>query len=262
MKFSILLVGILFFMPASGHSCTIIPVSFCQTLDELSDDLVISGVITSIDSFGIDVEVIQVLRGTENRQFIRIWDGTDIWCTDIISMAAADIGTVSDTFILILPKIEIIENDWDIIGDYRRSLWPFNATELRVENGIAHGFIEGVIPAPPGFLVYSYSYPELVSSFLENGSCPEIILSTNIPISEKDIQINSPFQTTLNLTFPAETDGTIRVYSISGVLVAQAKIEAQSNLSMQLEELENGLYVVEWIGDRSRVLKKVVKQTL
>src|SRR5687767_15182108 len=45
---------------------------------------------------------------------------SDFDCNGIWSMSASDIGGLYDTIVIILPKIIDIENEWDIIGDFRR----------------------------------------------------------------------------------------------------------------------------------------------
>ena len=59
-------------------ACSFYPYSFCHVNSNIafSEHLVVMGEIVSIDEDGIDLEVIDVLRGEESKSIIRIWDGS------------------------------------------------------------------------------------------------------------------------------------------------------------------------------------------
>lgn len=84
------------------------------------DNLIVYGLIATQDQDGLDLNIIEVLRGSESKSQIRIWDGTDFECNGIWDMSAGTIGTIGDTIIISLPRITVNENPWDVIGDYRR----------------------------------------------------------------------------------------------------------------------------------------------
>jgi len=95
---------------ASVMACSVIPSSFCYEADRAPDEVIVSGTITGVDADGIDFEIRDVIRGTESRAVIRIWDGTDGYCNGVISMAADEIGAVGESFVLLLPVIDSLEN--------------------------------------------------------------------------------------------------------------------------------------------------------
>lgn len=127
------------------NACSFTPESFCRTANvSKSNDLMVMATISQKDTLGIDIEIIQILRGQEDKSYLRIWDGTDFDCNGLHSMAASDLGNVSDTLILLLPKIDSIENSWDVIGDYRRPDPYSYTTSLKVNQGFVNGLINGL----------------------------------------------------------------------------------------------------------------------
>jgi hypothetical protein len=60
--------------------------SFCQTSSYRPDDLVIQTVIIDDIDHGIVIKNIDVIRGSDERDTITVWDGTDGYCNGIISM--------------------------------------------------------------------------------------------------------------------------------------------------------------------------------
>lgn len=142
---SILGILLIFFLSSSNAmACTIIPEGFCVTNSENFDRSVLSGKIIDIDDDGINIAIINILRGVENRDTIRIWDGTDFDCNGLWSLAASRLGHVNDTIIIILPIINSLENVWDVIGDYRIPDSYYEETaHLSVRNDTIRGFING-----------------------------------------------------------------------------------------------------------------------
>lgn len=158
-----------------AFSCSFIPQSFCKTSEVFEESIIVSGVINSVDDDGINFEILQLLRGDETRSNIRIWDGTDFDCNGPFPMNAARLGNLNDTLILILPKIDSIENTWDIINDYRTPNFYLYAPGLKVEKNTVTGFISGDFLAPPEFNLLSFDYPAFINSWFEIGNCSKIV---------------------------------------------------------------------------------------
>lgn len=240
--------------------CTFVPKSFCETLDFRTEDNVLMGKISFIDEDGIELEVIEVLRGEENRETIRIWDGTDFECNGIWSMEANDMGEINDTIIAILPKILEIENNWDIIGDYRRPNYYELTTQLEIENGNAIGFISGYISAPPENNTFEIAY-DLLKDNLENSI--ECNLSVDIEEIEKrnNIKINNPINGELivwteNISEPL----LLKIYSSDGIEMRTEKIEF-NKVIIDMIDMSNGLYFLRFEKNDNRYLmKKLVKR--
>ena len=134
MKKGIVLLIIILVSFQNGHSCSWAWTSFCSTLNTNSEDIVVSGQITGADEDGIDLQILSVLKGHEDRTFIRIWDGTDFDCNGLHKMNATLLGFPGDSIIVILPKIDSLENTWDVIGDYRMPFPYGRSPWVRVED--------------------------------------------------------------------------------------------------------------------------------
>lgn len=225
-------------------ACTFSPVSFCQgqLIDDV--DLLISGKITATDNNGIDLEILTLFRGTEDRTLIRIWSGTDIDCNGLFSMAATDLGEVGDTLILSLPRIAAIENEWDVIGDYRRPEYFSSISELRVTNGTVRGFIAGVPGAPPGINITSFNYEAFVAAWIDQGDCTTIV-NTDSPVEQvTEIKYHNPVKNELQLLF---TDwpqvATVALYAPqNGQLLFRE--ERPNNTVIDLSAYPSGIYIL------------------
>jgi hypothetical protein len=254
-KLHILCIAV-FAMYQTASACTWIPTSFCETSNDRPGDVVISGKVLSVDDDGIDVEVIHVLQGTESREVIRIWDGTDFDCTGLFSMAASALGDVDDTIIVVMPLVTEIENTWDVIGDYRRPNYFGAITELRVTNGIIGGYIWGPSMTP----VYQMPYLHLISNWNEGPDACSVFLSVH------GVHESEPFTArlvdnflVLSIPLHAGSGSTLRLLASNGQVLAEQVMSAGSK-QVELSGLATGVYhvvLVDQNGTRSftRVMK-------
>ena len=249
------------FISLSSIACTIVPETFCSSIQLQPDYNIISGKIVGVDQDGITVEVFNVIRGEELRDTIRVWDGTDFDCNGIWSMAASDIGSVSDTIIISLPKIFEKENEWDVIDDYRRPD-PYSYTsELRVKDGLANGFLSGLAGAPASYNVYSFDYNLLVESLSAGLMCSDFISAIELAILQKAISYSNPVSTDLilNVTEPYN-DLSLSIYALNGKIVKQVAFDSNTQLNVSLELLSSSVYILEFkVGDRIVMLDKLIK---
>ncbi len=237
-------------------SCTFYPDFFCTTASHSEEDIIVIGYITSVDSDGINFEILHLLRGDENNSNIRIWDGTDFECNGPWSMAASDFGQPNDTLVLILPKIVEIENSWDIIGDYRRpnnySLTPI----LTVQNNIVSGLISGLSDAPDEYKILSFDYNSFIDSWMQNEDCSQIVdnkeLLTNseivvYPVPSSDFIIISRIENEKPLIFS--------IYDLNGNQIISNQ-KSIYNQQISISSLMPGVYLI-LIDEESYPLKFV-----
>lgn len=241
-------------------SCSFIPESFCSTASQFSDHLIISGLVIEEDDDGIDVEVIEVIRGVETNNIIRIWDGSDFDCNGLFSMAAGTFVNVNDQVILILPKIESIENDWDVIGDYR---WPdvYTSTSmLEIEGTQVNGLISGDAIAPPGLNLTTFPYAEFAESFIENNNCTEITNTRDI-LTNDGIKIY-PNPTNSEITIESRWSlffMEVNVVDITGKTVL-AFDDIRTYSSIPVNDLTPGIYFLYIHQDIGINVIRFVKQ--
>jgi hypothetical protein len=62
-----------------------------------------------------------------------------------------------------------------------------------------------------------------------------------------------------NVTFESDEAGSIQLYDLTGRLVLQTKLEAESQ-TVSLEGLKAGLYVAQWQGQKSTQSLRLIVQ--
>ena len=243
-------------------ACTFTPNDFCRTYVNSPDNPAVIGKITAVDEFGIDLEVIEMFRGTESNSVIRIWSGTDFDCNGILSMAASDIGALNDTVIIILNEIIEIENDWDVIGDYRRRDPYTSTTELYVEDGMVNGFISGdpSPSAPPEYKLFELEYDLFKQKFIIDEDCSVIVNTENLN-QQLEITLNNPFTDELRIqTDQVINDGLLKIYSITGQLMHVQNIDNQTDIKINSSNLPSSIYFLEIRNKSERLeLIKILK---
>lgn len=250
----------LLFFHYSVHCCSFFPTSFCETINLYPENLVISGIVVATDNFGIDIQVIEVLRGVEDKPVIRVWDGTDFECNGHFSMSALGIGALYDTVIIMLPQIVGKENDWDVPGDYRRPN-PYTQTpELDVEGGIAIGFISGDYWAPIEYTLTSVDYDSLTQDLMVNGDCSSIFSANKEADAESDLYVSNPFTSGIIVQSASPLpEGSIKLFSISGGLYLQKQVSGEQLIELNVQDLPPGIYLIEVSSAKRRTIRKIVK---
>lgn len=223
-------------------ACSFATESFCSALQLLPDDLVVAGVISDIDMDGINLEVIQVLRGVEDRTNIRIWDGTDFDCNGFFSMAAADIGEANDTVVIILPMIDSLENTWEILGDYRRPDPYIYHPALKVENGVLNGFIWGLVGMPDP--IVSFPYENFIDNYETNDDC-DFTLNTDYVQELTEFTITNPIRNRISLHSGHRLQSAeIQLIDLQGRVHLHAEVNQSYYWQTDADHLPSGVYLL------------------
>lgn len=237
-------------------ACSYIPISFCETHSLRPNDIVVCGKIFQIDADGIDIEVIDVLKGVENRDTIRVWDGTDFDCNGLWSMAASDIGLLNDTVIVILPLIETIENTWDVVGDYRRPDFFGYITSLRVVNSTVSGYVNDIWNA--SHIPYDAFKDNWLNSMNECSSW----LGVDEGVEDMALTVYpNPTDSQVHIDLGQLAQNvSVSVFNSHGVLVQQQEVHGLSGFNHQLPQTK-GMYFIR-LAINGDVVKtaKVIKQ--
>lgn len=249
-----LIIFVLIIITLKTFACRFEPLPFCGTIEEFPEDIVVSGTITSKNEKSIDLTIIDLFRGEESKEVIRIWDGTDFDCNGIHSMSTKDIGEGGDTIIIMLPKINEIENEWDVLGDYRRPD-PYALTpELGVRNGEVTGSVKG-------WKFDKIPYNEFKENFTKSGDCTSILLSVDNNDSNATIAVTNPFTTNLLIDLDeALNNVSILLYSSNGKLVFKEELHYRTISNIATGMLPTGLYILEIRNEnKSFKRKKLIK---
>ena len=246
-----------------AYACTFSTDSFCRTLEQFSERDIFTGEIIASDEDGITVAVLDIIRGEGIPDTVRIWDGTDWECNGIFSLAAALIGEVGETYVLMADKITTMENDWDVIGDYRWvDPWLYTPS-LKVEGELVKGFISGLSDAPPSYNINEMTYARLRDELVTSGNCANIV-STEETSLVKDIKVPNPFSDYLEIQLP---DGMncdyLRLYSLQGQLLREERWATGTvvvSRRLATNDLPGGVYLLAvGYGNTYSATRKVVK---
>jgi hypothetical protein len=239
MKRTYFITSVITLIFSNAFACSFIPESFCETNNSRPNDIVICGKIFQIDSDGIDIEVIDVLKGVEHRDTIRVWDGTDFDCNGLHSMAATNIGYLNDTVIVILPLIDSLENTWDVIGDYRcPNFWAYIIT-LRVINNTVTGYLNDIWDTS------NMPYVDFKNHWLNNWNECSDWLGVNEEVEEQKSMVVYPNPSSGFIRIDnLKTEGNYKIYNIMGVLAFEGYIGKNDQINIQT--LKNGLYFIQF----------------
>ena len=251
MKKILLLIVFSFLISNEILACNWTSSSFCSTSQSSSfqNDLIVYGKIIAIDNDGIDFEIIDVLRGQENKTIIRIWDGVDFDCNGVFSMAASELGTINEHLIIILPKIVEKKSNWEVIGDYRRPDFFQYTPNLRVENGIVYGLISGFETYP--YVEEQVNYENFKNSWNTNNNCSSVVLK-NEKYEIEQLKVltfpNNKFKIVSNNFSKKE----LNIYNIFGLKV-KSEFQINNEIEIDLSEYSNGMYFINLVFENKEI---------
>lgn len=260
MKFSTLLLLFISLFSVDVIACSFIPDSFCKTNNTFPDNIIASGKIVHVDEDGINLEIIQILRGDVSTDTIRIWDGTDFDCNGPWSLAASQLGALGDSILINIPLIDTIQNTWDVIGDYRMPE-PYSAThQLRIDNDTVRGFITGY-PAP-GYYLRELSYNDFLADWETSMSdCSLWVDTDNVESQKPVISYTNPINDICTIKFSGELDfqKQIEVYFFDGKKVKTTNSHYDT-VELDFSSFASGIYFVRIVGREGKAsVIKVVK---
>jgi hypothetical protein len=252
----------LFILPVEIFCCSFALEPFCTTISKNSDNIIVYGTIISKDDDGLDFEVIEVLKGEENKTQIRIWDGLDFDCNGPFDMSVNTIGEINDTILISLPKLDTIVTPWDVIGDYSTPVPYGNTPKIFVTGSIATGYITSSI-----YNENSYSqtieYEKLRDAIKSHGDCTdiELISNTSDPATQNKINIQNPASSTLSIRQSNVAEIVeVSLYSITGKKLITRKTIDQLEIAISIAHLPANLYVLQMINsDNTQHIMKLVK---
>jgi hypothetical protein len=251
-----LLFAILFLGAKFALACSCASSSFCTTAYYKSNDLILSGLIVDTASHSIKIKIIETLRGIENRDTITVWDGTDFDCNGLFSMKAGMIGKLGDSILIILPKIESLQNSWDVIGDYRRPEYFCVTTQLDIRNDSLIGLIA------PSSYQYPYGgqdkikYSDFTSFWSgNNDDCRSLVTNINNFSIEESIEFIQS-ETTLEINSSQEMTFDFELISITGIIIQNSIFNKY--VKLDISTLSSGLYIIRVRNDKGDALSRKI----
>jgi len=244
MKKKQILVLWLSFLWTAGIACTGLINSFCLVQNMRVNDHVIKGVVVGSSANAVQLGVIEVLRGTETRSVINIWDGSTINCGSYAyPQQAFAMAALGDTILVVLPKITSVQNSWDVIGDYSRPRDLYERPLLKISNDTVRGYIIGNMHtwAPNNsWSVNKMSYSDFKSGWKNNTVC-----SANVGIEEAG-SLSKPSisqnGTEIQISFGAIGIKSTVVSAIEGSVMAEFK--GSHPIDLNIENYPAGMYLL------------------
>lgn len=242
-------------LAAVSVACSLAFKSFCETCSIRPTHSVIRGVVIDTISRGIRLRQLNVIRGSETRDTLIIWDGTDIDCNGPFPQKANMMGQPGDTLLLVMSLIDSVAQPWQIIGDYMRPD-DFGYTPwLRYEDDTLLGYVSGnqissQIPA-----IYKMHYSDWLTYWnAHGGSCNTLVgVETEAPFAIA--LLPNPTKDLLVLK-GSSTAAPVKVFSADGKLVLNL---AFVNGQLDVSGLAAGLYYAEVTIGSKRMVSRFVK---
>lgn len=238
--FTLVLIG----LGLSSPACSGYTKPFCVTHAERPSHPVIKGAVIASGTHSIQMEVLEVIHGTETRSVITVWDMPNINCNGIIPMNAQYVvGSVGDTVIAILPPITTAQNAWDVVGDYSTPYWLFYFPVLKVKNNWINGYING--SQSPNWYVNSMSYPTFKNYWTQHqGDCTTLVgLAEGKSLNEPHLLQT---ENAIQIYFQEKDNYSARIVSLQGQTVAE--YHGSGDLLISTTDLPPAIYVL-WLRD-------------
>lgn len=239
--FSIMILGLAI---VRSFACSFSPIFFCENINQSHRNYhVLTGKIISTIQNGVQFEIIEVLRGVETRDTVVIWDDEPFECNGPWYRLAYTLGEIGDTIVVALPKIDSIENNWELRGDYRVPQVFIYTTSLKLENDTLKGDIAGSRWLPSSY-TFKLDYKTFKTSIITQQNCPLRVSTQGLPF-ESSFQIYpNPFDNQLFVDFSNVTFAKLEyvITSVNGQ-VLQCGILSKNQV-IKTDNLLDGMYVM------------------
>jgi hypothetical protein len=210
-------------------------------------------VITSTSANAVQLKVLEVLGGSESRTLIQVWDGTDFDCNGNVSMKAVLLGSIGDTILAIIPKIQNIENTWDVTGDYRMPYHLYYTPVVSVRSDTIYGLMNGLINnGPSSWHISKMAYSDFRNYwFHHQGDCTQLTsIRERLDLPEPAILV---VDRRIYLAPRENTVYTVSVWSVEGSRSVEETVKGEIVLDMQV--FPHGVYIItftEYTGRQFR----------
>lgn len=138
MKKLILLLLIVGFSQVETKACSFYPSAFCDVVKEGKESgnatLLEFTILEQLDR-GVRVRIENVWYGFEPRTELIIWDRDTIFCNGGFIQETDQWGGEGARIVAMLQKIDSLESDWEVLGDYRGPVFSFTDGFLRLTDG-------------------------------------------------------------------------------------------------------------------------------
>jgi hypothetical protein len=135
-------------------------------------------------------------------------------------------------------------------------------------NNTTSGYDTTITPAIATMIVNGETYVnlhnmtnpggEIRGQVLKTGSC-EIVTSIQSEASKQELEIfPNPSKNLINIR-SSENIQMIRIISVDGRLIQQQKINSQQQALINIEDLNNGIYLLETVSANGNQISRIIK---
>lgn len=204
-----------------------------------------------------DVQILDVLRGEEERELVRIWDGPTAWCNGPFIAPASAYGSVGDSIICIA-NIKTETDTFSVpLNDYYHCPVLDAVVAMKIENGIINSLI----------FDYSTSISMPYEEFLNGGNnwslCSGSAQSVEDLHNEKLSFFPNPAKDLLKLESADANAKKISIYSSDGQLLKKISIQARSyaeNDVISISYLPKGLLIIKVELHNNAIHRRIIHQ--
>ena len=183
----------------------------------------------------------------EDRENVTIWDDAPWECNGTFSMDAELFGAEGDTIIAMMPKIDSLINNWEVIGDYRSPHFWFFESFLTVRDG---NFV--------GLFNNDYDLDTIPVNDLFPQLQPCLAVSSTNTIDASTVRIfPQPANSVLSIQMEEDGNYQWRVFDLNGRLLRQDRFQGNRE-SIETDYFPNGMYILQITQGEAILNRKVV----
>jgi hypothetical protein len=159
------------------------------------------------------------------------------------------IGSLGDTFLIQLSKIDTVINNWDTIGNYTFYDYMQGANELKYSNDTLQGYIAGAYFSPYQFWIHKMEYNSFKTQWLSGALNYDTLVSgINNTVAYNNISVfpNPAYSQVEISILPfafSKYSNTVQfqLYDITGKKIETQELIAEKTM-LNISQLPQGIY--------------------
>lgn len=233
--------------------CSFIARSFCETAQSFGGNVLHAKIIDTVPH-GIRLQVFNVVRGTESRDTVTVWDGTDIECNGPFPMNAYFMGSPGDTILAVMTLVDTLAQPWQVMGDYVRTNSFGYTPELKIQDDTLNGFISGYYAAPQEFQLYKYPFSEWLTYWATHNNNCNMLMDIDDTYANAVVVYPNPANNHLHIT--GLHNGNVAHIFSAEKLVADVPVRDEE---IDISQLTAGVYILRMEEKGIPVVRRFVK---
>lgn len=245
-----LLIVFCFGLTPQSKACSFYPLPFCDIVaGDSAYSTILEFTITKRLQHGIEVSVEKVWYGFEPRPTLTIWDRETIECNGGFLQELSQYGPVGTRIVAALQQIEAAQTSWEMIDDYRGSVFHFADSYLRLDG---NRWKSHYSDRDEGVDIAKGKLQDFLSDCIGYTLQPQAAASIGIG--------PNPASTSVRVFRNWEEETLVTLFDLSGRVVAM-NVLAGEEIDFSLEGIPDGVYIVQaTVGEAVFRKKLVIKQ--